>query len=79
MGVLLLKCTATGWDFSTGIVIDKDDFADFPDARLTARCPHCQARHAWRTHDARWVDSVVGMSKPSIQLPAAPERKRRTH
>jgi hypothetical protein len=79
MGVLLLKCAATGREFSTRIAIEQDDFAKFPDAELMARCPHCDESHAWRTHEARWVVSIAGLLNPLVEASAGPERKRKVH
>jgi hypothetical protein len=58
---MMLTCPATGQDFSTGIDIDEHSFMVLPDVENKSQCPHCEAIHAWRTHEARWYD-VIGPS-----------------
>lgn len=55
MGELMLKCPATGRDFSTDIHIDEDSFRKLPDVVTKARCPHCDLMHSWWTREARLV------------------------
>jgi hypothetical protein len=59
MGVLIAKCPVTEKEFSTGINVDQDSLVG-----LRAVLPHCGAEHAWRVHDARYVDA----SPPDVSL-----------
>jgi hypothetical protein len=54
MGVIWVRCPATGRKAPTGIQSDTDTFARFPDQLKNARCPFCGMRHNWLREDA-WV------------------------
>jgi hypothetical protein len=58
MGVLLVKCPATGKEFSTGINADRGNLVGLRAIVAASICPHCGAEHAWRLEDARYVDEV---------------------
>ena len=58
MGVLMLKCSITGREFSADIHIDEDSFRKLPDVVTKTRCPHCGLMHSWWTREARLVDSI---------------------
>lgn len=59
MGELMLKCSITGQEFSTGInVVDEDSFRKLPDTVTRAQCPHCGLKHSWWTREARWVNRI---------------------
>jgi hypothetical protein len=58
MGILLVKCPATGKEFSTGINADRGNLVGLRAIVATSICPHCGAEHAWRLEDARYVDAV---------------------
>jgi hypothetical protein len=58
MGMLVLKCSTTGREFSAGIYIDQDSFERLPDTVTKASCPHCGQLHSWWTREARLVDGV---------------------
>jgi DNA-directed RNA polymerase subunit RPC12/RpoP len=45
VGVLMLKCSTTGREFSTDIHVDEDSFRKLPDVVTKARCPHCGLMH----------------------------------
>ena len=53
MGTVVIKCAATGLDFSVGIETDEISFGTLPDIRLKSRCPHCGNEHHWSTRQAR--------------------------
>lgn len=53
MGTVVIKCDATGLDFSVGIETDEISFGALPDIRLKTRCPHCGSEHNWSTRQAR--------------------------
>ena len=56
MGALMLKCSTTGLEFSTGIYVEEDSFQKLPDTVAKAACPHCNQPHSWWTHDARLAE-----------------------
>jgi predicted RNA-binding Zn-ribbon protein involved in translation (DUF1610 family) len=58
MGVLLATCPTTGKEFSTGINADRNNLVGLRAIVATSICPHCGAEHAWRVHDARYVDAL---------------------
>jgi hypothetical protein len=58
MGGLMLKCSITGREFSTGISIDENSFRKLPDTVTKACCPHCGLMHTWWTREARWISST---------------------
>jgi hypothetical protein len=58
MGTLMLMCSITGREFSTGISIDEASFRALPNTVTKARCPHCDRVHDWWTRDARWIDAA---------------------
>jgi hypothetical protein len=63
MGLLMLRCPATGRGFDAGVKIDETSFKRMPDKISAARCPHCGLEHAWRPSEARVLD-VMNDSKP---------------
>ena len=58
MGVLLIRCPATGRDFSTGIHVDADTLARVPQEFTQTRCPYCKSQHFWLPREARLVDAI---------------------
>jgi hypothetical protein len=58
MAVLMLKCSTTCREFSTGIHVEKEGFQKLPDPVTKAACQHCGQLHGWGTHDVRL--SVLG-------------------
>jgi hypothetical protein len=58
MGVLVLKCPATGEEFSTGILTDEETFNRLPNTATKTRCPHCGQVHRWWPKEARLLDGV---------------------
>lgn len=61
MGVLVLRCSATGREFSTGIQADEESFKELADTLNKVTCPHCGKLHSWWTGEARLSDE----SEPS--------------
>jgi hypothetical protein len=53
---LVIKCQATGREFSTGVQTNWDGFARMDNQTYKARCPYCKADHFWRPNDARVVE-----------------------
>ena len=47
MGVLVLKCTVTGREFSSGIQVERDELKRFPNSLTHSRCPYCGREHVW--------------------------------
>jgi predicted RNA-binding Zn-ribbon protein involved in translation (DUF1610 family) len=72
MGVLLVKCPATGKEFSKGINADRGNLVGLRAIVAASICPHCGAEHAWRLEDARYVDVVP----PDLCLQDQEERNR---
>jgi hypothetical protein len=64
MGVLIAKCPVMEKEFSMGINVDRDSLVGLRAIVATSICPHCGAEHAWRVHDARYVDA----SPPDVSL-----------
>ena len=58
MGVIVVTCPVTGRDFSTGILIDRDDFRRLPEALTNSRCPHCRLTHSWWTREGRFAEAL---------------------
>ena len=54
MGILMVRCAATGKDFPTGIETDRLSFELTPAFNGTIRCPLCAVDHQWSKIDA-WV------------------------
>jgi hypothetical protein len=55
MGVLMVKCPATGAPISTGMQADRSSFARTPVFFSRTLCPHCRTQHEWFAKDA-WVE-----------------------
>lgn len=55
MGVIWVRCPATGRRTSTGIEADAKGLADFPDRFRSIRCPACGMHHIWQSGDA-WLN-----------------------
>jgi hypothetical protein len=58
MGAVLITCSNTGREFSTGILAEEDTFNCMPDVLARSRCPYCGLQHSWWKRDARYVDSI---------------------
>jgi hypothetical protein len=57
MGILLVKCRATGKNFSTGIQVETTIDA-LPQVRNRSYCPYCEVEHVWWTSEATLVDVI---------------------
>jgi hypothetical protein len=53
MGVLIVKCPATGKMFSTGILADAETVKSLPPVQSRSKCPHCRSDHLW------WPEDIV--------------------
>jgi len=58
MGVLLIRCTKTGRQFSTGIHVDAETLARVPQEYTHTHCPHCKSYHFWLPREATLVDAI---------------------
>ncbi len=67
MGVIWIKCPATGRKAPTGIETEAKQIVQLPAQLSNARCPFCGMRHNWVSDDA-WV---VGPSRATESLRAA--------
>jgi hypothetical protein len=63
MGVIWIKCPATGRRTSTGIAADAKGLARFPDQLKTIRCPACGMHHLWLREDV-WLDEPGSETVP---------------
>jgi hypothetical protein len=54
MGIVWIKCPATGRRAPTGIRTEATTVSKFPEQLKSARCPFCGVRHDWLRGDA-WV------------------------
>jgi hypothetical protein len=55
MGVVMVRCPATGRAFSTGIETDVSSFRRTPVFFGRSDCPHCRTQHEWFAGDA-WLE-----------------------
>ena len=55
MGMVVIRCPATGAKISTGIESDRLQFACSPVFFADAYCPACDALHRWFAREA-WVE-----------------------
>jgi hypothetical protein len=58
MGVLLIRCSAKGRNFSTGIQVETVTIDTLPQVRNRSYCPYCEAEHVWWTSEAILVDVI---------------------
>jgi transposase-like protein len=54
MGIVMIRCPATGREISTGIAVDRPRFECTPVFFAKTYCPLCRAEHQWFAKDA-WV------------------------
>jgi hypothetical protein len=54
MGIVMIRCPATGREISTGIEIDRSRFECTPVFFARTYCPLCRAEHQWFAKDG-WV------------------------
>jgi hypothetical protein len=54
VGILMIKCPATGRDIPTGIETDRRTFADMPVFFSRTYCLFCRTNHEWFAKQA-WV------------------------
>ena len=47
MGILMIKCPATGHDIATGIEMDQRSFTRPPVFFSRTYCPFCRTEHEW--------------------------------
>ena len=57
MGVLVLRCTVMGREFSSGIQVEREELKRFPNSLTHSRCPYCGLEHVWWTRDGRYVET----------------------
>jgi predicted RNA-binding Zn-ribbon protein involved in translation (DUF1610 family) len=60
MAVVMIKCSQTGRDVSTGIETDAETFERLPDLSTQLQCPQCGRMHVWRKAEAFLVDAPRG-------------------
>ena len=57
MGVVWIRCPATGRKAPTGIKTEASSIEDFPAELKSMRCPMCGMRHLWQVRDA-WIKKL---------------------
>jgi hypothetical protein len=65
VGLLMLKCSSPGREFSTGIHTDEGSLRRPPDTVTKIACPHCGMLHSWRPNEARLADMILPPTKSS--------------
>lgn len=55
MGIVMIRCPATGHDVSTGI--EMPDVEKLPSVKAKMLCPACGRVHGWTKDDAWLADS----------------------
>ena len=71
MGLVMIKCPATGLGISTGIVADQSGFGRSPVFFALTRCPFCKSDHEWFAADAWLHDGKVLMAKKQARETAS--------
>jgi len=61
MGVIMIRCPATGREISTGIKVDRESFKSTPVFFAESYCPLCRATHEWFARDAWGCDSPAAV------------------
>ena len=69
MGLVVIRCPATGLKISTGIEADRLKFACSPVFFSDAYCPACDAMHRWFAREA-WVEETHSESATEIAAAA---------
>jgi hypothetical protein len=61
MGMLLVRCPATGKEIASGVEIDLQSLEKTPAFTGSIHCPFCGIEHAWSKIDAR-----IGEGEPPV-------------
>jgi hypothetical protein len=64
MGVIMMRCPATGKAVSTGIDTSSVIVDSLPDVSIRMPCPACGGEHVWRKHDT-WLAYNVSRDNPA--------------
>jgi len=59
MGILMIRCSKTGREISTGTYVEAATFRSSPVFFGQTYCPHCDAIHEWFAKDAWVCDSAA--------------------
>jgi len=73
MGVITILCPRTGKQVSTGIEIDRDQFARMRETRFTMSCWLCGGEHVW---SKRWATFVEDVPEDGIVVQSEETRER---
>ena len=73
MGVITILCPRTGKQVSTGIEIDRDQFARMRETRFTMSCWLCGGEHEW---SKRWATFVEDVPEDGIVVQSEETRER---
>jgi len=81
MGVLMIKCSDKGKEFSTGIEVEPEHVRKLPDVLTFTQCPYCRVVHGWRVADARLHDEeqiLARRRRPGVSVPGSDVSAART-
>ena len=56
VSVVMVRCSTTGRELSTGIEMVAATFEQLPEIRSQITCPVCKLDHIWSTREA-WLDN----------------------
>lgn len=73
MGVITILCPRTGKQVSTGIEIDRDQFARMRETRFTMSCWLCGGEHVW---SKRWATFAEDVPEDGIVVQSEETRER---
>jgi hypothetical protein len=54
----MVKCPASGVEFSTGIQIEQDSLEQLADTQVKSKRPVCGTKHTWSPREARFADAI---------------------
>ena len=58
MGIVMIRCPATGHELSTGMKVERPDFECSPVFFAQTYCRFCGSEHQWFAKDA-WVEETA--------------------
>jgi hypothetical protein len=64
MGIVMIRCPATGQEISTGIKVDRPRFECSPVFFAQTYCRFCGTEHQWFAKDAWVAESAASSPRP---------------
>lgn len=64
MGTVMILCTVTGRQVSTGVHLDRKTFAALPPRQYVMHCWACGREHGWSRRWATYVAEEVRAGEP---------------